>query len=618
VTQTPGGDDHDVPKSTDGRRVTVLAIVDDEQTRALLPRVLAGERLIMAGDPVRGLAFAESEAPDIVFIDIRIGSGAGLAMVHHLKAVAPDTHVYAMSTTEDLEAGANAVALGGTGLVLMPLGGDEILSAVGAVKIRLAERAVRTELEQQIGMSARAAGWIAKMAELAGTPSRSIAARRIAEVILEASGASAALVYGVGDAALELVRLAATGSTEGSPATSTEPDLLAYARSERLVDIPLTLREATLGHVLLANPEDAGVPASTSAGGTESSPASAVRRSALRDGLLKLLATQAAAALALQNERERLRGLAAMKDATSSAYSFAYYVDIAGREIYKASRYGRRLSIVVIGLHAGSMASPEASAASSLTATSAADHLLTIAPDMAVLARVDENELHLLLPETNGLGAHSARRKALAHLALAQNGSQKGLIAPRGVLAGVATFPHDGADLLKLQRVARRRADESRSSVVHAIDPENSGVNDLLDGLERAAATNRHPLAPKMIELPMGQAAALSSILLAEALRGGAVQAVVTYHPEPNLFSTVRYMLGGQPRQGVSFRALDLRNTPECGTIEALCIVAEQGSYALLGRVETGIFRGAHTSDPLLVDALAERIGRAAGIRLFG
>jgi hypothetical protein len=545
-------------------------------------------------------------------------------MVHHLKAVAPETHVYAMSTKEDLEAGANAVALGGTGLVMMPLGGDEILSAVGAVKIRLAERAVRTELEQQIGMSARAAGWIAKMAELAGTPSRAIAARRIAEVILEASGASAALVYGVGEAALELVRLAAMGSIEGSPATSTEPELLVYARSERLVDIPLTLKEGTLGHVLLANPEDAGVPASTAsaastpstAGGAESSPASVVRRSALRDGLLKLLATQAAAALALQNERERLRGLAAMKDATSSAYSFAYYVDIAGREIYKASRFGRRLSIVVLGLHGGSMASPEASGASSLTATSAADHLLTIAPDMAVLARVDENELHLLLPETNGLGAHSARRKALAHLALAQN--EKGLIAPRGVLAGVATFPHDGTDLLKLQRVARRRADESRSSVVHAIDPEHSGVNDLLDGLERAAATNRHPLAPKMIELPMGQAAALSSVLLAEALRGGAVQAVVTYHPEPNLFSTVRYMLGGQARPGVTFRAIDLRNAPECGTIEALCIVAEQGSYALVGRIETGIFRGAHTSDPLLVDALAERIGRAAGIRLFG
>lgn len=605
MTSPLGGDE----ASTDARRVTVLAIVDDEPTRALLPRVLAGERLIIAADPVRGLAFAESEAPDVVFIDIRIGSGAGLAMVHHLKAVAPDTHVFAMSTKEALEAGAHAVALGGAGLLMMPLGGDEILSAVGAVKNRLAERAVRTELEQQIGMSARAAGWVAKMAELAGTPSRAIAARRIADVIIEATGASAALVYGAGEAALELLRLAEAGDIEGSPASSTEPELLAYAQRAKLVVIPLMLKDATLGHVLLANPDDVGIPASTSSG-AEASPASSARRSALRDGLLKLLATQAAAALALQNERERLRGLAAMKDATSSAYSFAYYVDIAGREIYKAGRFGRRLSLVVIAQ------SPAASPDAPFSTTAAADHLLSIAPDMAVLARADDTELHLLLPETNGLGAHAARRKALAHLAHAQ--PDKNLVVPRGVLAGIATFPHDGSDLLKLQRIARRRADESRASVVHAIAPEHSGVSDILDSLERAAATNKNPLAPKMIELPMGQAAAMSSVILAEGLRGGAVQAVVTYHPEPNLFSTVRYMLGGAPRPGVTFRALDLRNTPDCATIEALCVIAEQGAYALIGRVETGIFRGAHTSDPLLVDVLAERIGRAAGIRLFG
>lgn len=85
MTSPLGGDE----ASTDARRVTVLAIVDDEPTRALLPRVLAGERLIIAADPVRGLAFAESEAPDVVFIDIRIGSGAGLAMVHHLRPWRP-------------------------------------------------------------------------------------------------------------------------------------------------------------------------------------------------------------------------------------------------------------------------------------------------------------------------------------------------------------------------------------------------------------------------------------------------------------------------------------------------------------------------------------------------
>jgi hypothetical protein len=51
--------------------------------------------------------------------------------------------------------------------------------------------------------------------------------------------------------------------------------------------------------------------------------------------------------------------------------------------------------------------------------------------------------------------------------------------------------------------------------------------------------------------------------------------------------------------------------------VEALAILAEHGAYALLGRSEKGVVRGLHAADPMLADFLAERLGRAAGLRLF-
>jgi hypothetical protein len=90
----------------------------------------------------------------------------------------------------------------------------------------------------------------------------------------------------------------------------------------------------------------------------------------------------------------------------------------------------------------------------------------------------------------------------------------------------------------------------------------------------------------------------------------------------------------GLPRDGVTLHAVDVRGSAAAGTtaprapfeprgsspsenVEALAVLAEHGAYALVGRCEGGVVRGLHSADPLLADVLAERIGRAAGLRLF-
>jgi ActR/RegA family two-component response regulator len=574
-----------------GPRVTVLGILADKAARALFPKVVR-ERLFLTADLTEGVTLAEQNPPDVAFVEIGMGEGAGLALVHHLKAVVPNVVVYALASRHALEAAANAVALGGAGLIMMPVGGDEILSAIDAVKARLAEKAMRADLERASRAYAQAAGWMAHVAGLAAAPGRTAAAEQLVEVLIDATGAAGAAVYlAAGERPNELTRAAASPTLDKSPPLGMEAEVLEYAHNERLLVVPLTLGAIRAGHLLLSEPGAL----SNHSGGPR------------LDGVVKLLATQAACAFALLGEREK-SGAAVIKDPSSSAYSFAYYVDVAGREIDKARRYGRRFAIATVAF--------EAAADRKLPPMShaeMADQLLKAARDTDVLAHVDEHEFHLLMPETDGLGAHAARRRVIARIS-----ERIGKALPAGLLVGVSTFPHDGSDLSQLLRVARRRAEAMRYSLVRRLGPDQTSVLDLADafGWELEVPPVDAIFAARPLELPLADVAALGSAVVGDALRGGATLVVVAQNDKLGLGAAVRAALG-PPRENVTLHAVDVRAAIPGDGIEALAVLAEHGAYAVLGRSEKGFVRGLHTADPLLADTLAERLGRAAGLRLF-
>ncbi len=589
-----------------GPRLTVAAIVSDPAARALFPKVVQRDVLLLTDDLAEGLALSEATPPDIAFVEIGMGEGAGLALVHHLKAVVPNVSVYALASRVALEAAANAVALGGAGLIMMPVAGDDILSAISAVKGKLAERAMRADLERASLAYARAAGWMARVAELADSPGRTAAAERFVEVLLEATGAGSAAVYLAGERDTELTCAARSGGLEDGPTHGTLPEVLEFARREHLLVVPLAIRAQRVGDVLLRQPpQDLPAPAPG------------------LDGLVKLLATQAATVFALLGERERAGG-AVIKDPASSAYSFAYYVDVAGREIDKARRYGRRFAIATV--HFEPPAGGE-SHAPPMSHAELADQLLRAARDTDMLAHVDEHEFHLLMPETDGLSAHAARRRILARLA------DRGVL-PRGLYVGVSCFPHDGQNLSQLLRVARRRAEATRHSLVRRLTPEQTGLVELLDvlGWDAESRPAGALSAPRPLDLSLTDAAALAAAVVADAVRGGATLIAVAHHERVRLGAAVRASLG-PPRDNVTVHAVDVRNgsaygggavstgSPAAGKpgedLEALAVIAEHGAYALLGRSEGGRVQGLHAADPLFADLLAERLGRAAGLRLF-
>ncbi len=569
-----------------GTTLRVLCVSAEATIRDLFVRVLRGERVIAAPDFQEAVARTSVETPEVAFIDLDVGEGAGLSLIHHFKSQHPDLTIYAVVSKVRLEAAAHAIAVGCTGMLMLPLSADDILTAIGPVRQRIIERFERDQLKNAAARETRKAGWLSRATDLAGATDKHAAAKLLVELLADISGAKSVAVYLVGDAPGELVLGAASPNLVDPPSRGTETQLFeAFVSRSRVMALPITARNLATGSAMLLD----ALPQT--------------------DSLLAQVAATAAAPLALLAERERsAQGGAALKDPTSSAYSFAYYVDVAGREIARARRYHRRFSIVTAVVEA-----PDA--ASMPSQTQVADRLLSTADDTDMLARVDENEFHMLLPETSGLGAHACRRRIL-RIGL----SEKPEASRATLLLGGASFPHDGQDLAQLLRVARDRAESSRMSVVHKLDSDTSTMPELLEMLTWEtvnAAPAKHISAVRPLELVEPEAQALVQAVITDARRGGPVIIVVTSHPNSCLGPAARAAIGTN-EANVTFHGLDMRAAKGCARIEALAVIAEHGAYALVARNDDGLLHGAHAADPLLADVLADRMGRAAGIRVFG
>src|SRR6187402_3468399 len=550
----------------------------------------SGDRLSVATDLAEGLVRISSQVPDVAFVDVTMGDGAGLAILHHVRALAPHVTVFALTGAESLALGVQATALGSAGTLVLPLSGDELMNALADMRTRLAEREERLRLERAAAASSRHVALVEQVAELADAPTRRDAAERLSEILTTGLGLRLSAVYvPAAEGSRQLMRVAARGALADAPSFCDEMELLNHAREHRLDTLRLALRREQSGMVLLGKT-------------AEDRSASEVFP------LLPLLAAQATTSLALIGAREQShRG--AMKDPSSSAYTFAYFVDVAGREIDMARRHSRRFALATIGVQFDRPSQGEGE-----PTVLVAEHVLTAVRDTDVLARVDANEFYLLLPETGGLGAHSCRRRILTELALREPAwSKEGL----GMTVGVATFPHDGGDLSRLLRVAKQRAEASQNSVVHRLNLQALTLAAMTDTLlSEPGAGNGHGLeSPHYIELPTMDLVGLALSTVAEASRAGQARVVASVHPGISVGGAVRAELGRE-NDGMRFDAVDVSGLPGCANLDVLCVVAEHSAYVLLGRSESHVVRAVHAADPLLVDLILRKLSDATDLRL--
>lgn len=572
----------------------VLFVADDQETIRIVQRttLTTHDELVIATDLADGLAKANALTPELVFVDIAMGNSAGLAVVHHLRALNPTATIYALTHSDQLDLGPQAVALGAHGVLVLPLSGDEVFSTLSQVRARCAERAETDRLRREAEASRRAQKLADALSQVIAAPSRRDAAERLS-VLLAQAGAHRVLTYlPAGEGSRQLVRLGTIGSTERAPTFCEDFELLAFAQQDQLQVVRLTLERQTSAILLLGS--DLTQPLTP-----------------LLDSLA-IIGPQIAMTLALVIEREQTsRG--AMKDPSSSAYTFAYFVDVAGREIDKARRHARRFALATLGVE--QRRDPAVSLLRN-TAIEVAENVLACVRDTDVLARVDDSEFYLLLPETGGIGAHACRRRVMQQL-LGPGGLRNAGHPELDAAMGVATFPQDGTDLSQLLRVARHRADASRASPVRRLGLDRLPLPEILDALFWRLGEASQGLglaAPQIIELPLMDVVGLATAAVTEAARSGSTRIVASQRSGLSVGAAVRAALSNA-RDDVTLDVADISSQPACRDLEAMVLIAEHGTYALLGRTSQGLLRAVHSSDPVLADLLVQRLGEAVGMR---
>jgi ActR/RegA family two-component response regulator len=565
----------------------VAAILADQQAVALLGKVIAsaGDKLSVSDTVVDGLGRVSSNIPDVALVDVALGQGAGLALIHHIRALAPGIPIYALAQETRLELGTHAMALGATGVLVMPLTGDAVLTTLSDVRARRAQREQVDVLQRREQASRIESALFSSVAELADCETRREAADRLVGLLRDAGARRAVVYLPAGEGARQLLRAAAVGLDYESPAFCEELELLAFADQHQLGVVRLALRRELGGLLLLEGMLETLSPEA-------------------REGLLAALGVQCATVLALIGAREEAqRG--GMKDPRSSAYTFAYFVDVAGREIDMARRHRRRFALTTIGVHERGSTPPEAPEPTLATV----EPVLGVVRDTDVLARVDANEFYLLLPETSGLGAHACRRRVLDKLTAGPDAARY------DVGVGVAVYPQDGGDLSRLLRVARHRAEVCRVSVVNRLGLRGLGLPEIVDALlaEPAGVSRDWLEAPRVIELPTTDVVGLVLAAVREASRAGAVLVAVTRHAGVGIGGALSAEAG---RANGKVHAVDVGAVPGCKNVEVCAVVGEQGTYALVGRSEGHSIRAVHAADPLLADILIQRLAQLTGTRI--
>jgi two-component system, cell cycle response regulator len=591
-----------------------LVIAADAHDTRFATRVLEdhGDEVRVAGDVTEALSVLTQEHHDVALVSLTLPRGDGLALVHHLRALHPQTDVIVVGGEQDMQASAHAMALGVLAHVMRPLTGDALLVAADRARERRLLLKERARLAADEAVSRRRSATYARCAAFVSETDPTAVARGVLEAVLGEVPAKSGALY--------RREPSSTGDMACVASVGDEGVLPSALPAGELADLdPSQVVQVRGDRVRLTMIGDADVEAVVDlhlAQGAEVTDAASEA--------LEVVASLATAAFAAARKVEAVARVG-IKDPETSAYTFAYFGDVAVREIDRAARYDRRFALFTIdmgGLNPGVQLRREI-----------ADAILEAVRDSDVLARVEDEELYLLLPETGLLGALACRRRILRRLDAVPGleGNQPSV--------GVAVYPTDGADLGRLLRVSRHRAERSRKGVWERLGlggkPLWEAVDVLLGGEDDAGVARDGSVAlhPDLVRahdaqslarhaaLPTSAVARLGGLTVADAVRhrvagtlyvagDAALEAEVARAMEAPDRRLRAWILGRAEGPGARMR-LPV-DDPRLGERVLLLLMSEVGGYMLLARpLEGDTHLVYHASDLDLIDGMVNALQQA-------
>ncbi len=557
-------------RSNERPSLLVLVVGEDAEAAETAVRAIEaeGDRTIFAHDVAEAIAKATTELPDVALVDVMTEAGAGLALAHHLRALSPSMGVHALAPVGHLDVAVQAMALGATGLLVSPASGDDVIRVINIAREEIARQRQTAELERELTRVKRRGELLDRVLRLARGSGHSEAVRALVQAIAEAGGAHGAALFAAFEDRTECVRLGAVGTARTLPKIASVDALLSAAKDRSATALPLDGSRGPLGLTILEGMDPS------------------------RSAEVATMVDLAAAVLTLVDVREPQTGESArVSEQSGRIYSAAYFRDTAAREVDRALRHTRRLSVAVL----------VADGPFDRQAVEGAVHV--VVRDTDVFARLEDQTYGLLLPETPGWGAAACRRRILERIAARDGGR---------ISLGVATFPHDGLDLERLLWTAGARAHEQASSVVRARDLDKQPLGEIVDALLARPMLDVGVSSTYPLDVSETALLALSLGACREARRGGAATVIVS----ARLAGAVRETL--RDSSEVIVRTVDLQGLPGCDDVDAVVVTAEHGVWACCGRRQRDRFRGVHAADPLLCDLLSERLQQVSAPPVSG
>jgi CheY-like chemotaxis protein/GGDEF domain-containing protein len=608
-----------------------ILVVDDER----LFREMYREMLEARGYDVRSaasgpeaLAALAADRADLLLADVHMAGMDGIDLVGEALRRDPGLEAVAVTAADDLSTAVRAMQAGCADFLVKPVGEEQLARSAARALSRARVRREHGRLLDENLEFARSQSLLQQSLAILGTLDLEVLQDQVLEVLARVTDAQGAALW-IADEAGEL-RLRAYRGLVDRAALPPRIDPRAGERASRLqaglpfvppdtapgeaLEVPLLAEGEPLGLALLTDRARGGF------GDEERDAASALGRFA---------------AIAIRNAR-RFQGLerVGLRDRDSGAYNLAYFVDYAGKEFYKARRYGRAFSLAVVTVDGAErlrrQAGREGFRAGMRGLVTAASRAMR---DADILAKVTESEYYVLLPETDHFGALMFGRRA-AEEVRREPAVQELEGAGPSLALGAATFPRDGEDFEELIHCARLRQEEHRRSLVRRLPVSELGpaafweLADLLldaEGLDpRTGASARRPADPELFASAqreagreIGRDPRARGLLYVGPRDGGGPAAVLEALPQPAGVARAGdrsariVLLGphgalGEAAPGhplVSRVALDGERRFQ--DHEFLLYLSEQAAYAL---VQDARGRAFHTADPPLVDALVSRL----------
>ncbi len=569
--------------------LSVLLVSDDKSVSDLVRDAVDpwGDALIVEPSPTH--AIDSSIDADAVIVDLALEHGAGLAVAHFLAARDASVPVIALSSGSDTETDAVAQALGVRSVLARPLTGDAVLVALSSVR----------EGRASVRPSAPFVG-------IKSLPPSLLP--RIDGSLLEAvceSQSLPALAHAVAHAAFVITGRGARVRIENARFETVEDAAGPPVDGVTYDEIELSAREETLG-TIYARPEPSQ-----------------------RESLAQLTRTASSIGILLRSQEAAAR--AGIKDPETSAYTFAYFVDAAGREVERAQRHSRRFGLLTFQLDDwGNLRQSHGDEVVREARRELVDTILDTAADIDVLALVEEDELYLLAPESGRLKTLALRRRiAEKHKRRAELARLEGRVW-FSVAIGAATFPRDGRDLATLTRAASvrgRRAEEHAATWKESANTLDAALGALLRLRTSAAdwAMRQGAMSPEALH-------SVGFAVAREAVRNNGPQDGLAYvlgdRSHPLVTGAYEAMKRAPSNALPSYwlrPAAEERDEPSApgarispveveveasrmGPFAVLAMLTESWAYACVASSQGSYKRVMHTSDLELVESLVAEI----------